>query len=127
MFSYFENLIDPLESVPVQQPPKGTRDFFLHYLWPMRWLLLITIIFSSIASISELLLYVYLGRIVDWMNATSPDDFFQQHGAALLMMIVVVVIIRPGSLFIARCLITLTLTPGLSLSLIHISEPTRPY
>ena len=114
MFSYFENLIDPLESVPVQQPPKGTRDFFLHYLWPMRWLLLITIIFSSIASISELLLYVYLGRIVDWMNATSPDDFFQQHGAALLMMIVVVVIIRPGSLFIARCLITLTLTPGLS-------------
>ena len=81
VFSYFENLIDPLADAPVQQPPAGTRDFFYHYLWPIRWLLLVTVVMSSIASISELMLYVYLGRIVDWMNATcllytspSPRD-----------------------------------------------------
>lgn len=114
MFSYFENLINPLADAPVQQPPSGTRDFFYHYLWPIRWLLLVTVVMSSIASIAELMLYVYLGRIVDWMNATSPEDFFTVHAGGLFMMAFVVVIVRPVSLFIARCLITLTLTPGLS-------------
>lgn len=114
MFSYFENLIDPLAEVPVQQPPKGTRDFFYHYLWPIRWLLLVTMVMSSIASIAELMLYVYLGRIVDWMNTTAPQEFFKAHAGELLVMAFVVVIVRPVSMFVARSLITLTLTPGLS-------------
>ena len=114
MFSFFEKLIDPLADAPVLQPPKGTRDFFFHYLWPVRWLLLITVVMTSITSISELMLYVYMGRIVDWMNATQPDDFFAIHGSALLFMVFIVAIVRPGSMFIARSLITLTLTPGLS-------------
>jgi len=114
VFSYFENLIDPLADAPVQQPPAGTRDFFYHYLWPIRWLLLVTVVMSSIASISELMLYVYLGRIVDWMNATASEDFFSVHASGLLVMTFVVVIVRPVSMFIARGLITLTLTPGLS-------------
>lgn len=114
MFSFFENLIDPLAEAPVQQPPKGTRDFFLHYLWPIRWLLLITVVMTSITSICELMVYVYLGRIVDWMNATQPDEFFAVHGSALLLMVFVVAVLRPASMFVARSLITLTLTPGLS-------------
>lgn len=114
MYSYFEDLIDPLADAPVQQPPRGTREFFLHYLWPIRWLLLVTVVMSSIASISELMIYVYLGRIVDWMNATAPQDFFSVHAGGLLMMAFVVVVIRPVSLLIARSLINLTLTPGLS-------------
>ncbi len=114
MFSYFEKLIDPLEKVPVQQPPKGTWDFFVHYLWPVRWLLLATVFFTSVASISELYLYVYLGRIVDWMTTTEPDNFYQAHGVGLLMMTFIVAFVRPGSMFITRCLITLSLTPGLS-------------
>ncbi len=69
---------------------------------------------TSITSISELMLYVYMGRILDWMNATQPDDFFAIHGNALLFMVFIVAIVRPGSMFIARSLITLTLTPGLS-------------
>ncbi len=114
VFSYFENLINPLADTPVQQPPKGTRAFFLHYLWPIRWLLLMTVVMSTIASISELMLYVYLGRIVDWMNSTAPGDFFSEHAVGLAVMVFVVVVVRPVSLFVARCLITLTLTPGLS-------------
>ncbi len=114
MFSFFENLIDPLEKVPVQQPPKGTWDFFMHYLWPVRWLLLVTVFFTSVASISELFLYVYLGRIVDWMTSTEPDNFYQVHGISLLMMTFIIAFVRPASMFITRCLITLSLTPGLS-------------
>ncbi len=114
MYSFFENLINPLADVPVQQPPKGTREFFLHYLWPTRWLLLITVVMTTIASIAELMLYVYLGRIVDWMNETAPEDFFSEHAGSLLFMVFVVVVLRPVTLFIARSLIVTTLVPGLS-------------
>ncbi len=114
MFSYFENLINPLADAPVQQPPGTTRQFFYHYLWPIRWILLVTVVMSAIASISELMLYVYLGRLVDWMNETPPENFFSVHANALMLMAFVVVVVRPVSMLIARSLITLTLTPGLS-------------
>lgn len=114
MLSYFESLIDPLEDVPVQQPPNSTWEFFKYYLWPLRWLLLVTLFFTSVASIAELFLYVYLGRLVDWMSTTEPADFYESHGVSLLLMTFIVSVVRPVCMFIARCLITLTLTPGLS-------------
>lgn len=114
MFTFFENLIDPLRDTPVRQPPAGTREFFGHYLKPYRGLLLVTLFFTSVASIAELYLYAYLGYIVDWMSTTAPDQFFSTHWRGLLVMLFVVVVVRPVSMLIARCLITLTLTPGLT-------------
>lgn len=114
MFTFFENLIDPLRDTPVRQPPAGTREFFVHYLQPYRGLLLVTLFFTSVASIAELYLYAYLGYIVDWMSTTAPDQFFSTHWRGLLLMLFVVVVVRPVSMLIARCLITLTLTPGLT-------------
>ena len=114
MYSFFENLIDPLVETELVQPPKGTRDFFKHYLWPYRRLLLVTLFFTSVASIADLYLYVYLGYILDWMTTTAPDNFYSEHGVSLALMFFVVVVVRPVCMVIARCLISLTLTPGLS-------------
>lgn len=114
MFRFFENLIDPLKGAEVVQPPAGTREFFVHYLWPHRWLLAVTLLLTSIASIAELYMYAYLGRIVDWMSESSPDTFFSEHGVSLAIMLFVVAVVRPVTLFASRCLITLTLTPGLT-------------
>ncbi len=114
MFRFFENLIDPLKDAEVVQPPAGTREFFVHYLWPHRWLLVVTLLLTSIASIAELYMYAYLGRIVDWMSESSPDTFFTEHGVSLAIMLFVVAVVRPVTLFASRCLITLTLTPGLT-------------
>lgn len=114
MFTYFENLIDPLQETSIEQPPAGTRDFFIHFLWPYRRLLLVTLFLTSVASIAELYMYAYLGYILDWMANTAPDTFFTEHGAGLMLMLFVVVVVRPVSMLISRCLITLTLTPGLT-------------
>lgn len=114
MFKFFENLIDPLAETELVQPPKKTKEFFSHYLWPYRRLLLVTLFFTSVASIAELYLYAYLGYILDWMTHTEPDGFFSEHGSALALMFIVVVVIRPICLIVARCLISLALTPGLS-------------
>ncbi|OED37735.1 multidrug ABC transporter ATP-binding protein [Chromatiales bacterium (ex Bugula neritina AB1)] len=114
VFSYFENLIDPLRESAVEQPPSGTWDFFVHFLRPHWRLMLVTLFFTSVASISELYLYAYLGHILDWMTTTPPEAFFSEHAAGLAFMGFIVVVVRPVSMIIARCLITLTLTPGLT-------------
>lgn len=114
LFTYFENLIDPLEASPVQRPPQQTWAFFRHYLYPIRRLLTVTLLLAGVAAVSELLLYAYLGTLVDWMASTEPSEFFQSHGVAIVGMVVVAAIIRPLSMLASRCLINLSLAPGIA-------------
>lgn len=73
-----------------------------------------TLLLSGIAALSELYVYIYLGRILDWMGTTSRALFLEKHGAALLWMAVVVILIRPVSLLGTRAIINLALAPGLA-------------
>jgi len=95
------------------QPPTTVYRFFRYYLDPIRGLLLATLALSGVATVSELLLYVYLGDIVDWMGDGNREGFFQEHQTALIMMFVVAVIIRPLSLLASRGLISFSLVVGL--------------
>lgn len=111
--SYFSKFIDPMGIDDTSQPPTTVYRFFRYYLDPIRGLLLATLALSGIATVSELLLYVYLGDIVDWMGDGNREGFFQEHQTALIMMFVVAVIIRPLSLLASRGLISFSLVVGL--------------
>lgn len=114
MYRYFESLIDPLRPQPASRPPEGTLAFFLFYLKPIRGVLLTTLVLAGIAALSELYIYVYLGRILDWMNDTERGLFLATHGWAMVWMAVVVVLIRPTALLCTRAIINLALAPGLA-------------
>ena len=114
MFRYFENLIDPLAKHEVRQPPAKLGAFIVHYLYPIRWIVLITLILSGISAVTDLLMYAYIADIVDWTSSTPPDEFFSRHGSALLVMLLVVMVIRPLALLSSRALINLTLMPGVT-------------
>jgi len=111
--SYFSKFIDPMGIDDTSQPPTTVYRFFRYYLDPIRGLLLATLALSGVATVSELLLYVYLGDIVDWMGDGNREGFFQEHQTALIMMFVVAVIIRPLSLLASRGLISFSLVVGL--------------
>ncbi len=114
MFRYFESLIDPLRPQPATKPPAGTLDFFCFYLWPIRGVLLCTLVLSGVAALSELYVYIYLGRILDWMGNGDRSAFLSTHAVSLLWMAVVVICIRPISLLSTRAIINLALAPGLA-------------
>ncbi len=114
MYRFFESLIDPLRDTPASQPPLGTWAFFRFYLSPIKGVLLTTLILSGIAALSELYVYIYLGRILDWMGSTKPESFLTAHGSELIWMGVVVILIRPLSLLSTRAIINLALAPGLA-------------
>ncbi len=114
MYHYFENLIDPLREHEVKKPPSDVGAFIFHYLYPIRWIVALTLILSGISAVTDLLLYAFVAEIVDWMTDTAPGDFFLVHGNTLLLMAFVIVVIRPLSLIGSRALINLTLMPGLT-------------
>lgn len=113
MFAFFERLLDPLAPAEVVQPPTQIYRFFDHFLSPLKKLLLVTLLISGVAAVSELALYVFLGTLVDWMNDTRPEYFLAEHGSMLLIMALIAIVIRPLAVLVSRGLVSLTLMPGL--------------
>jgi len=113
MYTYFERLLDPLAPCDIVAPPRHTVAFIRHFLWPIRWLLVITLAVSGVAALSELSIYVFLGMLVDWMTETPASDFLEAHGLALLGMILVAFVVRPVAVLASRGLSTLALVPGI--------------
>ncbi|MEZ5479368.1 MAG: ABC transporter ATP-binding protein [Thiolinea sp.] len=107
---FFSSLVDPAAFGPVEQPPAEVIAFFKYYLYPIRRLLLLTLTLAGIATVTELLLYVYLGQIVDWMTNSDPAQFFAEHSGQLAGMLVVTLLIRPLTLLASRALISFAIT-----------------
>ncbi|WP_157736039.1 hypothetical protein [Granulosicoccus antarcticus] len=86
MFRFFESLVDPMQAREASRPPEATLAFFRFFLHPVRHVLLATLVISGVAALSELYVYIYLGRILDWMGSTEPSAFLETHSTALLWM-----------------------------------------
>ncbi len=114
MYAFFERLFDPLAPSKVTRPPKSTAAFFWHFLGPIRWLLLITLVISGIAAGAELALYAFLGVLVDWISEGAPESFLDDHGWALIGMAFVALLLRPLATLASRGLINLAIVPGLT-------------
>ena len=117
MYRFFERLIDPLAPQPVVRPPADTPGFFRFHLAPARAVVFVTLLLGGVAAISELYVYLYLGRLLDWMTsadtAAGRETFLALHGATLLGMAFVVGVVRPVSMLGSRAMINLALAPGL--------------
>ncbi len=114
MYAFFERLFDPLAPSDVARPPTSTAAFFWHFLGPVRWLLLITLLISGIAAAAELALYAFLGELVDWITGSAPETFLDDHGWALIGMAAVALVLRPVATLASRGLINLAIVPGLT-------------
>ncbi len=114
MYAFFERLFNPLAPAAIERPPTLTRDFFIHFLSPVKGLLLATLLISGVAAAAEIALYAFLGMLVDWLTTGTPSTFLQDHGWGLAGMAVVAVLLRPIATLVSRGLINLSLAPGLT-------------
>ncbi|NIA70153.1 ABC transporter ATP-binding protein [Pelagibius litoralis] len=114
MYAFFERLFNPLTPAAIERPPTMTRAFFIHFLAPIKGLLLITLAVSAVAAVAEIALYAFLGKLVDWLTVGSPETFLREHAWALAGMAFVAVVLRPIAVLASRGLINLSLIPGLT-------------
>ncbi|HIC67835.1 MAG TPA: ABC transporter ATP-binding protein, partial [Paracoccus sp.] len=101
MFAWFERRIDPYPGDSPAMPPRSLWRFLLHYSHgALPWLTLLAA-FSGVIALIEVMLFGWLGDLVDRMADTPRALFWTQQGGRLALMALVLLILLPGLNLIA--------------------------
>ncbi|CTQ60100.1 ABC transporter ATP-binding protein [Roseibium album] len=96
MFDRFEKLVDPFERTELDVPPKGFWAFCWYYTKPVWPILLVVSVLGAIIAILEVMIFTFLGELVNWLSTESAETFFQDNWGQLLWMALVVLVVLPG-------------------------------
>ncbi len=109
MFGWFEKRLNPYPEVPSGQPPKQFLAFCWHYSKDAApWLLMMSVLTAAIA-VGEVFLFGFLGDIVNWLSASSRDDFLAREGMRLFWMGALILVGLPVIVWIQSMLTHQTL------------------
>jgi ATP-binding cassette subfamily B multidrug efflux pump len=96
MLRWFETRLDPYPKGDPVEPPKGLLEFCLHYSdGAKKWLALMAAAAAGVA-IGEIIVFGFIGDVVNWLAAADPDTFLETDGWKLALMGAMVVFIVPG-------------------------------
>lgn len=109
MFGWFERRLNPYPSVPAGRPPETFLAFCWHYSKEAApWLLLMSFM-TALIAIGEVVLFSFLGDIVNWLSESSRDEFLAKEGGRLFWMSLLVLFGLPGVVLIQSLLMHQTL------------------
>ena len=95
MFGWFERRLDPYPASTPEQPPKGLVAFCLHYAkGAKRWLAAMAIC-SALIALVEIVLFSFIGNVVDWLSNADRATFLETEGPRLILMGAVVLLAIP--------------------------------
>ena len=96
LMGWFERRLDPFPSTTPGQPPTTLVAFCLHYTrGATPWLLLMGGLSISLAAL-EVMLYAWVGHLVDALGRHAPSAFFAEEGGRLALMAAVVLVAMPA-------------------------------
>src|SRR5690606_37588751 len=109
MFTFFEKLLNPFPDTPPQQPPSTFIAFCRYFTKGSLPYLGVMAILTACVALLEVVLFRFLGNLVDWLSAYSPTELFDQVGNQLWWMALVVLIGLPLTIFFHASIIHQTL------------------
>ncbi|MCQ2003593.1 ABC transporter ATP-binding protein [Rhizobium sp. NRK18] len=95
MFTWFEQRLNPYPSEDPELPPKGLFAFCWHYTKPAAGWLLAMSFFTVLIAVGEVMLFRFLGDIVDWLSNADRTTFLQTEAPKLIGMGAMVLIGLP--------------------------------
>ncbi|MEO0399467.1 MAG: ABC transporter ATP-binding protein [Pseudomonadota bacterium] len=116
MFGLFERLLDPFPDTRLETPPKGLVAFSWHFVKDARWALLAIAGIGAAIAVGEVLLFGFLGNIVDWLGDANPETFLQDYSTGLIAMAVLLVVGLPLADFLFSLINHQTLLGNLPMS-----------
>ena len=96
MLRYFERLTEPFPQSRPSTPPFNLLSFVVHYSRGMRWPLVVLALITGTMAVLEVMLFGFLGQLVDWLSDRDPDTLLQTEGSTLLWMTVVLLVVMPA-------------------------------
>ncbi len=95
MLRWFEDRLDPYPSEAPAEPPRSLFAFCLHYMdGAKRWLVYMGIS-AALIAVLEVMLFGFMGNIVDWLTSSGRENFFANEGGKLALMAAVVLVVLP--------------------------------
>ncbi|MCF4097967.1 ABC transporter ATP-binding protein/permease [Maritalea sp. P4.10X] len=97
MFEWFERRVAPFPEQEPQLPPKTLVAFCRHYSKGMELWLLLMALGAAMLAVLEVVLFAFLGNVIDWLSAADPKTFVQDEWPTLVAMTVIILIIKPAT------------------------------
>ncbi|WP_274532575.1 ABC transporter ATP-binding protein [Devosia sp. Root685] len=96
MLKWFEKQLDAYPAGEPTEPPKGLLAFCLHYSHgAKKWLALMAFAAAAVA-IGEILVFSFIGDVVNWLAGADPKTFLETDGWKLAFMGAMIVFILPA-------------------------------
>jgi ATP-binding cassette subfamily B multidrug efflux pump len=96
MFAWFENRVNPYPAEEPTRPPEGLFAFIMHYSRPVIWWLIGMSVATALIGVGEVLMFNFLGQIVDWLSKSDPKTFLATEGWTLFGMGLFAAVVLPG-------------------------------
>lgn len=101
MYRFFENLIDPYQPYDERKKlPDRLVPFYLHMLWPARWMLAASMALGFVIALVEVMLIQFGSDLVDMLTAVPAEQLWDTYRTELVTMIVIALLIRPVALIV---------------------------
>jgi len=95
MLSFFEKLTTAYPAEDPSTPPENLFSFFRHYSRGMERPLGILAALTATMAVLEVMLFGFLGQLVDWLADKNPDTFLAEESHTLWRMTFVLLIALP--------------------------------
>ncbi|MGH1461027.1 MAG: ABC transporter ATP-binding protein [Neptuniibacter sp.] len=95
MYSIFERLIPAFPPAEPGQPPRGLFAFCRHYTKGSEGPLLVMTFLTATIAILEVLLFGFMGQLVDWLASKDRSTFWQEESSTLFLMALVPLLALP--------------------------------
>uniref|UniRef100_UPI00262240B1 ABC transporter transmembrane domain-containing protein n=1 Tax=Dokdonella sp. TaxID=2291710 RepID=UPI00262240B1 len=113
MLRWFESLIEVFADSPQATPPRGVLRFYLFHLRPVWRVFAGACVAGLLLALAEVMMFGYLGQLIDLISAGNPDGFFREHAGVLAWMVFVVLVARPLLLWLHCLFINQAIAPSL--------------
>lgn len=109
MLRFFERLIQPFPEPPLTTPPRGLVAFCRHYTRGLERPLLAMSVVTMGVAILEVLLFSFMGQVIDWLSASDRNEFLTQERWRLAGMAALLLVVLPGLSLLRSLLIHQTI------------------
>ncbi len=99
MFRFFETRLNPTAESPAAAPPPGALAFYWHYARQAKGLLAALFFAGAMAAFLDLLIPIFIGRVVTLISTLTAEEVFRDYGWQLLGMAGIQLVLRPGLIF----------------------------
>jgi ATP-binding cassette subfamily B multidrug efflux pump len=109
MFKFFESLAKPFPEGEPERPPHGLVAFCRFYTRGFEKPLILMSVLAAMVAMLEVILFGFMGQLVDWLVTKNPGTLWQDESATLITMGVVVVFGIPILILLHSLLVHQTL------------------